>query len=283
MTFKSSISITTRIADLDALRHVNNRVYEQYCAEGRFRLLELAGYPLQRLLDEGLTLRPVASFVRFARQQKSSVTLQVETEAFPMPGGMILWNHQISQPDGEIACQVQAQSQTLDRHGQPVALLPEGSGEPERFLYEDIPDFSGRCTRVSSPYPVNYTDVDVLGSLPLAAFWRIFEEGRHNFGQQLGLTFEKLVKLDAHIFWVSGTYRCYEAIRPGQQLLVYTWLERIARIRAYFRQEIRSAAGATLVGASREEHLIVSLSNSRPRSLPPELATILQATIENPA
>jgi len=283
MTFKSSISIPTRIADLDPLRHVNNRVYEQYCAEGRFELLGEAGYPLQRLLDEGLALHPVASFVKFARQQKSGVTLQVETEAFPMPSGMILWNHQISQPDGEIACQVQDKTQTLDRYREPVALLPGGRAEPDRILIEDIPEFSGSCSRISSPYSVIYTDMDILGSLPLAAFWRIFEEGRHNFGQQLGLTFEKLLNLDAHIFWVSGTYRCFEAIRPGQQLLVYTWLERIARIRAFFRQEIRLADGATLLGASREEHLIVSLSNSRPRSLPPELATTLATTIEYPA
>jgi acyl-CoA thioesterase FadM len=283
MTLRSSISITTRIADLDALRHVNNRVYEQYCAEARFRLLEEAGYPLQELLDRGLTLRPLASFVKFARQQRSGVQLQVASEAFPLAGGEIVWNHRISQPDGEIACQIQDKTQTLDRQGQPVALLPEIEAGPDQLLIEDIPAFSDGCSRISSPCSVIYTDVDVLGSLPLAAYWRLFEEGRHRFGEQLGLVFDKLVQLDAHIFWVSGTYRCYQAIRPGQQLLVYTWLERVARIRAIFRQEIRSAGGQTLLGASREEHLIVSLSNSRPRNLPPDLAVTVADYIEYPA
>ena len=90
MAQQSSIFITTRVADLDALRHVNNRVYEQYCAEGRFRLLEEAGYPLQRLLDQGLTLRPVASYVKFSRQQRAGVQLQVASEAFPLAGGEIV-------------------------------------------------------------------------------------------------------------------------------------------------------------------------------------------------
>jgi acyl-CoA thioesterase FadM len=32
--------MTTRISDLDSLRHVNNRIYEQFCSEGRSRQLE---------------------------------------------------------------------------------------------------------------------------------------------------------------------------------------------------------------------------------------------------
>jgi acyl-CoA thioesterase FadM len=125
--------------------------------------------------------------------------------------------------------------------------------------------------------------MDVFGKLPLAAYWRIFEEGRHMFGEQLGLTLQKLVQLDTHIFWIAGTYHAYRPIHAGQQVIIHTWLERVDRIRAYFRQEIRSAAAGDLLGASREQHLIVSLSASRPKTAPPDLAAILEPYIEFPA
>jgi acyl-CoA thioesterase FadM len=122
--------------------------------------------------------------------------------------------------------------------------------------------------------------MDVFGALPMAAYWRIFEEGRHMFGEQLGISREKMIHLDTNIFWVAGTYRCYKPIFPGQQIRIDTWLEAIDRFRAYFRQEIRTAEGAHLLGASREQHLIVSLSRARTKLLPPELLEILKPYIE---
>jgi acyl-CoA thioesterase FadM len=70
MSSKSSILMTTRTSDLDSLRHVNNRLYEQLCSEGRYRLLEEQGYSIEALLDKAITLRPIASFVKFSLQQK---------------------------------------------------------------------------------------------------------------------------------------------------------------------------------------------------------------------
>jgi acyl-CoA thioesterase FadM len=282
MHHKNTISLTTRIADLDPLRHLNNRIYEQFCAEGRYRLLEEQGYSIEALLDKATILRPMASFVRFTRQQKAGAALQIQTEAFPMDSGVILWEHQINGPDGETACYLQAKTETVGGRNNPVDLLPAAERAVPEIHIEEVPDFSGNCSRRTSAYSVIYTDMDVFGRLPLAAYWRIFEEGRHMFGQQLGLTLEKLVQLDTHIFWIAGTYRCYESIEAGQQLMIHTWLERVDKIRAYFRQEIRSADGGDLLGASREQHLIVSLRESRPRTAPPELVTILGPYIEFP-
>jgi acyl-CoA thioesterase FadM len=280
MSLKSSISMTTRISDLDSLRHVNNRIYEQLCLEGRFHLLEEQGYSIEALLDRAIVLRPLASFVKFSLQQKSGSTLNIETEAFPLGNGIILWNHQILQPDGNIVCQLQAKSETLDRYHKPIELLPGTGIEPVQVLIEDVPDFSGNCSRISSSYSAIYTDMDAFGQLPFAAYWRIFEEGRHMFGEQLGLTLEKLVQLDTHIFWTAGTYQYYKPIKAGQQVRIFTWLERIVRIRAYIRQEIRTPDGADLLGASREEHLLVSLSKARAKALPSEMATMIQDYIE---
>jgi acyl-CoA thioesterase FadM len=282
MPLQSSIKLTTRISDLDSLRHVNNRIYEQLCSEGRFRLLEEQGYPIESLLENALTLRPVASFVRFSHQQKSGVTLDIQTEAFPLGNGMILWDHHISQPDGTLVCYLQARSQTLDRRRQPVELLPGAGENPPEMLIEDVPGFTGSCERISSSYSAIYTDMDAFGSLPLAAYWRIFEEGRHMFGEQLDLTLERLIQFDTHIFWIAGTYQCYQPIKAGQQISIFTWLERIDRIRAYIRQEIRTADRADLLGASREEHLIVSLTRSRPKTLPPEMMALMQPFLEYP-
>jgi acyl-CoA thioesterase FadM len=281
MSLKNSISMTTRVADLDFLRHVNNRTYEQFCSEGRFKLLEEQGYSIEELLEQAITLRPLASYVKFSRQEKDGSTLSVETEAFPIGNGHILWNHRIVQPDGETACIVQAKSVTLDGQERPFELLPSANAEPEQFLIEDIPDFSGRCARISSDYSAIYTDMDTFGRLPLAALWRAFEEGRHMFGEQVGLTLEKLIELDTHIFLASGTYQYYKPMHAGHKVKIYTWLERVVRIRAFIRQEIRSADDGELLGASREEHLLVSLSRTRPRAMPPGMKKIIEPYLEH--
>lgn len=280
MSLKNSISMTTRISDLDSLRHVNNRIYEQLCSEGRYRLLEEQGYSLETLLNEAITLRPLASFVKFSRQQEAGSLLNVQTEASPMGDGHILWNHRIVQPDGETACIVQAKTVTLDRQHRPIELLPSVGVDPGQLFIEDLPDFSGQCARLSSDYSAIYTDMDVFGNLPLAALWRTFEEGRHMFGEQVGFTLKRLVGLDTHIFWVSGTYQYYKPINAGQKVKIYTWLERVVKIRAYIRQEIWSANGAKLLGASREEHLIISLSQTRPKALPAEMKKLIEPYLE---
>jgi acyl-CoA thioesterase FadM len=279
---KSSIQITTRMSDLDSLRHVNNRIYEQFCAEGRYRLLAEQGHPIEALIDRGITLRPVATFARFSHQQRSGVTLSIETEAFPLSQGFILWKHAISQGDGSAVCEVQARTQGRKRNLEPVDLWPATDEDPAVVLIEDIPSFSGRCMRVASPYSVIYTDMDVFGTIPIAAWWRMFEEGRHMFGAHVGLTLGRLVGLDTHIFWIAGTYRFDQVITAGQQVTIHTWLERVAGIRAHIRQEIRTPDGAGLLGASREEHLIVSLSRARPKAMPPEMAAMMQDYVEYP-
>lgn len=282
MSVKSSISVKTRTSDLDSLRHVNNRIYEQFCSEGRYQLLEEQGHSIEALLDKAIALRPVASFVKFSIQQKSGSTLNIQTEAFPLGNGLILWNHHISQPDGKAVCHLQAKTETLERRHKPIELLPVADENPVPALVEDVPNFSGNCSRISSSYSAIYTDMDPFGNLPLAAWWRIFEEGRHMSSERLGLSLENLVRLDTHFFWVAGTYQCYKPIKAGQRVSIHTWLERIVRIRAYVRQEIRTADEAELLGASREEHLIVSLKEARPKALPSEMAAMMQVYLEYP-
>lgn len=280
MSAKSSIAVTTRTSDLDFLRHVNNRIYEQFCSDGRYRLLEEQGYSIDALLGKAIVLRPVASFVKFFLQQQSGSTLNIQTEAFPLGKGLILWDHHISQLDGKAVCHVQAKTETLAHRHKPIDLLPMTDENPAQVFIEDVSGFSGNCSRVASSYSAIYTDMDPFGNFPLSAWWRIFEEGRHMSSEQLGLTLENLVRLDTHFFWVSGTYQCYKPIKAGQRVSIHTWLERIVRIRAYIRQEIRTADEAELLGASREEHLIVSLKEARPKSPPPEMVTMMQAYLE---
>lgn len=280
MSLMSSHTVTTRISDLDSLRHVNNRIYEQYCADSRYRLLEEHGYPLNILHEKTISLRPVASHVRFRAQQKSGSTLMIETVAYPMDDGIILWDHNILQTDGELVCHLQAKTKTIKQHQTPIELLPITQAKPDQVFIEEVSSFSGTCSRASNSYKSIYTDMDTFGSLPIAAWWRIYEEGRHMAGGQLGLTLERFIQFDTHIFWVAGTYHFYKVIKPGQNLTIHTWLERIVRIRAYIRQEIRSEDGAQLLGASREEHLIVSLKTSKAKAMPSELAERLEGYVE---
>jgi acyl-CoA thioesterase FadM len=282
MSLMSSHTVTTRISDLDSLRHVNNRIYEQFCADSRYRLLEEHGYPLATLLGKAISLRPVATHVKFLAQQKSGSTLKVNTVAYPMEDGVILWDHNIQQTDGKLVCHLQAKTGTIDRRRSPVELLPVTRAQPDQVFIEEVPSFSGNCSRVSNSFAPIYTDMDTFGNLPIAAWWRIYEEGRHMAGGQLGLTLERMLQFDTHLFWVAGTYHFYEIIKPGQKLTIYTWLERIVRIRAYIRQEIWSEDGSDLLGASREEHLIVSLAKSKPKAMPSELAARLEDHVEYP-
>ena len=100
------------------------------------------------------------------------------------------------------------------------------------------------------------------------------------FGEQLGLTPERLFQLDTNIFWVAGTYQYAKTIQAGQRVRIYTWLERVVRIRAYIRQEIWTADGAELLGASREEHMTVSMSKGRVRGMPAEMQRMLAPYLE---
>ncbi|MCO5244796.1 MAG: acyl-[acyl-carrier-protein] thioesterase [Anaerolineae bacterium] len=283
MSLISIQTVTTRISDLDSQRHVNNRIYEHFCADSRYRLLQEHGYPINKLLEQGISLRPIATHVKFRAQQSYDSTLQINTVAYPMENGAIFWDHNILQPDEKLACHLQAETRSVERSSAPVELLPVTHSHPEQILIEDVPAFSGTCSRASSSFNTLHSDADTFGNLPTAALWRIFEEGRYMAGGQLGLTLDRFLQFDTHIFWLEGTYRFHTTIKPGQTLTIYTWLERIVRIRAYIRQEIRSQDGAQLLAASREEHLIVSLETSRPKAMPSQLSESLGKYIEYPA
>ena len=213
MPYQHSIALTTRTSDLDSLRHVNNKVYEQLCAEGRCRLLAEQGHSLETMLEQAVVLRPLATFVKFSLQQKAGATLTIDTQAFPLGDGLMLWDHHLRQPDGKTVCHLQAKTQTLDRQQRPIELLPALGEDPPPVLIENVPAFAGGCARLTSAYAASYTDMDVFGSIPIAAYWRIFEEGRHLFAEQLGLTRERLVQLDTHLFWGGGTYQFYQPLR----------------------------------------------------------------------
>jgi acyl-CoA thioesterase FadM len=280
MPLTSSMKVTTRFSDLDSLRHVNNRIYERICSEGRYNLLGDQGYTIESLLDKQISLRPLATFVRFSKQQKAGEVLNVRTDAYPRRDGVILWDHHIHQSDGELVCHLQARTRTTQQNSNHPELMKVTEEGPERILIEEIPAFSGNCPRVKSLYKPIYTDMDFFGDLPIAAWWRLFEEGRHMSGEHLGLTLRRFLEFDTHIFWVSGTYQFYRPVTAGQELIIHTWLERIVGIRAYIRQEIRSEDSSRLLGASREEHLIVSLEKARPKAMPSELAEALQEYVE---
>ncbi|HMV77207.1 MAG TPA: acyl-[acyl-carrier-protein] thioesterase, partial [Leptospiraceae bacterium] len=62
---KKSVSIETRVFDLDWNRHVTSRTYERFSLEGRHSILADLGYPIQKCIQENLILIPKFTEVRF--------------------------------------------------------------------------------------------------------------------------------------------------------------------------------------------------------------------------
>ncbi|MCR9143086.1 MAG: acyl-[acyl-carrier-protein] thioesterase [bacterium] len=268
--YSHTISGRARFADLDPQRHVTSRTYEYFAYEARHRLLEQHDYPLQRLLDEQIRFRPRAGYVRFVNQQYPDNEMHVPAAAYPTGDGRIIWDHALRQPDDAPICRIVQELEAVNAAGEPIDLLAERA-EPEtelRDFLHDIPAFGGQCKRLSLEYQSLMSDRSVSGDYAPGALWRIFEDGRTLFGERIGLTYELIQEIDTTLFFMGATFHYFQAIAPGTPLRIHSWLERTDKIRAYMRQDVTDLSGETLYMSAQEEHLIVSLSRSRPRRAP---------------
>lgn len=281
-----SISITrqARLADLDPQRHVTSRTYEYLAYEARHTLLADHGYPMQRLLDERIDLRPRRCNVRFVNQQYPNAPMNVPAHAYPGEAGRIVWDHPLAQPDGKTICRIVHEIEAIDqRAGAPIDLLPERAVLPDAAeLLHDVPAFSGRCNRLSLPYQTLMSDRDIAGGYGPGALWRIFEDGRTLFGERIGLTFDLIQQMDTTLFFMAATFQFFQELAPGTPVQIHSWLERTDKIRAYMRQDVTDATGRILFMSAQEEHLIVSLSRARPRRAPPEFYAMFADYLEFP-
>lgn len=285
--FTTSIVARARQADLDPQRHVTSRTYEHFAYEARLRLLAEHGYPLERILDEQIRFVPQFGYVRFVNQQYPGNDMHVPARAYPGDNGAVVWDHSLTQPDGAAICRIAYELQSVQGpDSSPIDLfagaLPTSADidsnpavndkskqeQPATALLREVPAFSGDCRRLSLSYQSLMSDRSVTGDYAPAALWRIFEDGRIFFGERIGLTLELIQEMDTTLFFMGANFRFFEVLPPGTPLVIHTWLERTDKIRAYMRQDVTDASGERLYMSAEEEHLIVSLSRSRPRRAP---------------
>jgi acyl-CoA thioesterase FadM len=268
----------TRFADLDTQRHVTSRTYEQFALEGRYRMLAKLGYNLERIQNENIYLEAISGYSKFYRQQFSGVQLKVQTfvakvshspPTAPLPlsrggvgGGVLHWDQKILDQAGELVCHLQLKTRTT-KGGAPLDLDGIAAQENLEVLYSDLPPWSGKNERIVSHYKMPYSDRDFAGRYNVAALWRIFEEGRWMFAEQTGMTYERIVEMDTTSFYMGSICNYFAEVPAGRTLQIMTWIERVEKIRYYFRQDVMHNGRILL--SMRDEQLIVSLSKARPQ------------------
>ncbi len=290
---------TTRFADLDTQRHVTSRTYESFALEGRYRLLEKLGIPFEQVKNEQIYLNPLSGYVKFHRQQFPGAELRIETHAFPESGGNIHWDQKIFEKGGELVCHLQQLTYPVRGSDFLVVELPAAEGK-EPVLYEPLKPWSGKGERIVGQYKLPYADRDFAGKYNVASLWKIFEEGRWMFVEQIGLTYEKIVELDTTSFFMGSVANFFaegpadgtggaEArpgmdgihARAGHTLQVMTWIERIDKIRYWFRQDVMH--NGKLLISMRDEQLIVSLSRARPQRASEKFLQYIGKYVEFPS
>lgn len=270
---RDEYTAVTRFADLDTQRHVTSRTYESFALEGRYRLLAKLGYPHERIQNEQIYLNAVSGYAKFHRQQFPGVELKVVTEASPS-GTQIHWDQKIFEPSGELVCHLQLLTQGV--------AIPELTGENAGpVLYEPLKPWSGQGERIVAQYTMPYADRDFAGKYNLASLWKIFEEGRWLFVEKVGLTYEKIVELDTTSFYMGGICNVFADVPAGRTLQLMTWIERIDKIRYWFRQDVLH--NGKVLMSMRDEQLIVSLSRARPQRATPEFLKYIGKYIEYPS
>ena len=256
----------TRFADLDTQRHVTSRTYEQFALEGRYRVLAKLGLSLERIQNENIYLEAIAGYSKFHRQQFPGAQLKVQTlVAVPFghsDQGLLHWDQKIFDQAGELVCHLQLKTRTT-KGGAPLELDGIEAAENLEVLYADLPPWSGHNERIVSLYTMPYSDRDFAGRYNVAALWRIFEEGRWMFAEKTGMTYERIVELDTTSFYMGSICNYLAEVPAGRSLQIMTWIERVEKIRYYFRQDVMHNGKVLL--SMRDEQLIVSLSKARPQ------------------
>lgn len=256
----------TRFADLDTQRHVTSRTYEQFALEGRYQVLAKLGYNQERVQNEQIYLEAIRGYSKFHRQQFPGVQLKVETFAAVPAGhsnaGIIHWDQKIRDAAGELVCHLQLETRTT-KAGEAIVLEGIETAENFEILYADLAPWSGNNERVVNHYTMPYSDRDFAGRYNVASYWKIFEEGRWMFAEKTGLTYERIVEMDTTSFYMGSICNFFAEIPAGRTLQIMTWIERVDKIRYYFRQDVLHNGKVLL--AMRDEQLIVSLSKARPQ------------------
>ncbi|MBI38779.1 MAG: hypothetical protein CMF59_04210 [Leptospiraceae bacterium] len=286
MSYFLEFNATPRMFDLDTQRHVTSRTYEAFCWEGRIRMMASLGYSLDSMLEAGQSLQPELTHCSFSREQLPGNALKVETH-LELDGERQLWLQEVKQEDGVLACRIATVTRLLTA-GTTLTMATDESGvahseeSPMDYIGKLPTSFAERknCDAVATPVTALYSERTPFFSYPAAAYWRMVEEGRWGFSYAIGLDQKRILEMDTVTFFTSGTFGIYRQPLPGELLNVYTWVDRLEKIRCYLRSDVLDQQG-NLIMSNIEEQLIVSLSRRRPRRAGPEYIHMIEKYLEN--
>ncbi len=120
---RSLIPVKVRFFELDPYGHVNHAVYVQYFEVGRIELLEMAGFSMMGLQDEGIRMVVTELESRFLRPAVAGDDLQVETEVAEIHRASLRFFQRIVRRDEVVAIQ-RTTAATIDRRDRPTRIPP---------------------------------------------------------------------------------------------------------------------------------------------------------------
>ncbi|TGL52987.1 acyl-[acyl-carrier-protein] thioesterase [Leptospira kemamanensis] len=270
-------TLTTRHFDLDWNRHVTSRTYEKFAYDARCEVLRELGFPMERMLNEGISLSPNQSYVRFLNQQFTNSDITVETQVFQMSNSSLFWKQTLFGQDGKKACEMESISTLIQKEKiVPLTSLPNLQ---EMNLHQlTIRPMPVHQNKIEHDYYIPYSEMNCFWILPADAIWKIFEEGRFLFFKEI-VDFQLIKETDSTTFFMGGEIKIYHQPNPGSNVKLYSWIESFEKIRFYFRQDIIDANG-TLIASMKDEQLFVSLFNSRPKRAPAAFFEKIERFIE---
>ena len=275
LCMKHSTFIRTHLFDLDWNRHVTSRTYERFSQEGRQAILTANGIPIQKCMEEGLTLIPEFTQVRFLAQQFAGSNLRIDTNATSYKEGRILWEHKIWGEDDKLACELIHITRFENKEGKLFSIAQEQGVIPAR---ESVREFTGSSKRLIHDYSIHFCDMNYLRMYSPDVVWKAFEEGRWLFfGEIIDTT--RISGLDTTCFFMGGKIHFNRLPLAGEKTKLYTWVESVEKIRFYIRQDLIGEKG-DMIASMRDEQLFVSISASRPRKAPADFLEIVKDYVE---
>ncbi|MCZ8157924.1 MAG: acyl-[acyl-carrier-protein] thioesterase [Leptospira sp.] len=262
--------ITTEYYDLDWNRHVNSRTYEKFAYASRMQILKDFGYPISKMLNQEDKWISLSSKVRFLSQQFENSILTVKTALNRDKRDQLHFYHHIQDSNGIPVCNVWNVSALANSNGDFVSIDSVLTTEDKDKLFDvKLDERNPSWNTLSHNYDIPFTDMNGFWNLPTESIWKIFEEGRFLFFNEV-LDLGLIKKIDTSTFFMGGEIEMIELPKPGTKVIIHSWIDSVEKIRFYFRQDIVSQDGKILV-RMRDEQLFVALSTSRPRKAPKEV------------
>lgn len=276
-------TITTQVYDLDWNRHVTSRTYERFSYAARMEILANVGYPMKKMLAEGMKWIPQLYQIRFLSQQFQDANLEVKTKFHQDSNGICHFIQMIQDLNQKPVCEIKSTAILVDKNKK-ILLFSESqtkdeSTEPEFLLKENLeirPNHPSIHPLTEDMY-IPFSDMNCFWNLSGEAIWKFFEEGRFLFFQKV-VDLEFIQKIDTTTFFMGGEIEILELPEPGTKIQLSSWIDSIEKIRFYFRQDITDGNGK-LYARMKDEQLFVGLSTSRPKRAPAEFIEKTKAFI----